>query len=179
MAPERIQRARTKGWRMPEGAVYVGRPTIYGNPFQDRDRSRGLVRYGPKHLERFGRPWDYEGRISADGASHDMWFSADDIVETYVRWATRAELVELYRLTLTVPTPGMVAASPSAGGRFVKVTVGEIRERLAGRDLACWCPLDQPCHADVLLSIAAGGDGKCESGPKTLLALVNDAAVKL
>ncbi|MEU9849319.1 DUF4326 domain-containing protein [Streptomyces sp. NPDC047985] len=31
---ERIQRRRTKGWRSPEGAVYVGRPTLYGNPFQ-------------------------------------------------------------------------------------------------------------------------------------------------
>ena len=31
--PHRIQRKRTKGWRMPEGAVYVGRPTIWGNPF--------------------------------------------------------------------------------------------------------------------------------------------------
>lgn len=25
---------------------------------------------------------------------------------------------------------------------------------LRGRDLACWCPLDQPCHADVLLKLA-------------------------
>ncbi|MEE6273499.1 DUF4326 domain-containing protein [Georgenia sp. MJ206] len=25
---------------------------------------------------------------------------------------------------------------------------------LAGRDLACWCPLDEPCHADVLLELA-------------------------
>jgi hypothetical protein len=25
---------------------------------------------------------------------------------------------------------------------------------LAGRDLACWCPLDKPCHADVLLELA-------------------------
>lgn len=25
---------------------------------------------------------------------------------------------------------------------------------LGGRDLACWCHLDQPCHADVLLVIA-------------------------
>lgn len=25
---------------------------------------------------------------------------------------------------------------------------------LEGRDLACWCALDQPCHADVLLEIA-------------------------
>lgn len=29
----RIQRKRTKGWRMPPGAVYVGRPTKWGNPF--------------------------------------------------------------------------------------------------------------------------------------------------
>jgi len=32
--------------------------------------------------------------------------------------------------------------------------VAIIRAELAGRDLACWCPLDQPCHADVLLEIA-------------------------
>lgn len=32
--PNRIQRERTTGWRMPEGAVYVGRPTKWGNPFR-------------------------------------------------------------------------------------------------------------------------------------------------
>ncbi len=31
--PKRIQRSRAKGWKMPEEAVYVGRPTIWGNPF--------------------------------------------------------------------------------------------------------------------------------------------------
>lgn len=31
--PKRIQRSRTKGWRMPEGAIYVGRPTKWGNPY--------------------------------------------------------------------------------------------------------------------------------------------------
>jgi hypothetical protein len=25
---------------------------------------------------------------------------------------------------------------------------------LRGKDLACWCPLDQPCHGDVLLEMA-------------------------
>lgn len=30
----------------------------------------------------------------------------------------------------------------------------EIRNELAGKNLACWCPLDQPCHADVLLELA-------------------------
>lgn len=29
-----------------------------------------------------------------------------------------------------------------------------IRAELRGHDLACWCHLDQPCHADVLLEIA-------------------------
>jgi hypothetical protein len=28
------------------------------------------------------------------------------------------------------------------------------RQMLAGRTLMCWCRLDQPCHADVLLQIA-------------------------
>ncbi|SKV05652.1 Uncharacterised protein [Mycobacteroides abscessus subsp. bolletii] len=28
--------------------------------------------------------------------------------------------------------------------------------RLRGHDLACWCPPDQPCHADVLLELANG-----------------------
>lgn len=32
--------------------------------------------------------------------------------------------------------------------------IGAIRGLLAGKNLACWCPLDQPCHADVLLELA-------------------------
>ena len=32
-----------------------------------------------------------------------------------------------------------------------------IRAGLAGRNLACWCPADGPCHADLLLRIANDG----------------------
>lgn len=32
----------------------------------------------------------------------------------------------------------------------------QIRRELAGKDLICWCPLGQPCHADLLLEIANG-----------------------
>lgn len=152
-APKRIQLRRTKGWEKPANAIVVARPSRWGNPFRYRTPA-GLVHYGPRHLERFGREWDYEGRISSAGAHHDMWFSRDDIVETHVRYATRAELVELYRLTLIDPTPGMLLAYPSRGGHFLSVTVDDIVAGLAGHDLACWCPLDQPCHADVLLEIA-------------------------
>lgn len=38
--------------------------------------------------------------------------------------------------------------------------IREGRHLLAGRDLVCWCPLDQPCHADVLLELANGGEDK-------------------
>jgi hypothetical protein len=36
----------------------------------------------------------------------------------------------------------------------LRFTVDDARERLAGSDLACWCSLDGPCHADVLLRVA-------------------------
>ena len=32
--------------------------------------------------------------------------------------------------------------------------VKRLLEPLRGRDLVCWCPLDKPCHADVLLELA-------------------------
>ena len=33
--------------------------------------------------------------------------------------------------------------------------VESAKQELRGKDLACWCSLDLPCHADVLLEIAA------------------------
>ena len=33
-------------------------------------------------------------------------------------------------------------------------TQEEIRRHLRGKNLACWCPLDVCCHADVLLRLA-------------------------
>lgn len=30
----------------------------------------------------------------------------------------------------------------------------QVRKELRDKNLACWCPLDQPCHADILLRIA-------------------------
>lgn len=52
----------------------------------------------------------------------------------------RAEAVRRYRDDLLA-------------GRL-EVTVDDIRRELRGRDLACYCPLDEPCHAEVLLAIA-------------------------
>jgi len=106
--PKRIQRKRLKGYRMPEGAVYVGRPTKWGNPFRV-----GL-------LACFCR-------------------SAGECQHNALRRETAAEAAQSYR---ELPR-----------SRF---RLEEIRRELRGKDLACWCPLDEPCHADVLLEIANG-----------------------
>jgi hypothetical protein len=42
-------------------------------------------------------------------------------------------------------------------GEVDEFFISEVMRELKGKNLACWCPLDQPCHADVLLKIANGG----------------------
>ena len=73
-----------------------------------------------------GRPtkWGNPWAIEADGA------------------VTRDESVALYRRALI------------AGVLATGVTVKDARRELRGLDLVCWCPLDQACHADVLLDVA-------------------------
>ena len=98
--PTRIQCRRTKGWKLPEGAIYVGRPTRWGNPF------------------RIGEPF---------------YRTAEDAVQRFKAGLTVAPL----------PHP------ESYMGRILTDI-----HLLRGKNLACWCPLDQPCHADILLEIA-------------------------
>ena len=57
--PKRIQRKRSKGWRMPSGVVYVGRPTKWGNPFK-------LSVYGEESLRLFRK--DLERRLELEPA---------------------------------------------------------------------------------------------------------------
>lgn len=43
--PKRIQRKRTRGWRMPPNAVCVTRPTMWGNPFTHDDPAQAVAAY--------------------------------------------------------------------------------------------------------------------------------------
>lgn len=117
MSPQRIQRQRVKGWRMPDGAVYVGRPSKWGNPYRVQE------------VNRFGHyPWAWRVRPEPSVGAYKC---------TYVTERKAAErAVHLFR---------QEAGRPSWADRIVE---------LRGRDLACWCPLDMPCHADVLLDLA-------------------------
>jgi len=86
--PKRVQRKRTKGWRMPPNTVYVGRPTKWGNPFK------------------------MGGVFSSREES--LWY--------YRSWLNR-----------------QIDLDPT------------FLDPLKGKDLACWCRPDQPCHGDILL----------------------------
>ncbi len=43
--PRRVRRKRTKGYKMPKGVVYVGRPTKYANPYRVDKQLPKSVRY--------------------------------------------------------------------------------------------------------------------------------------
>jgi Domain of unknown function (DUF4326) len=124
MSPQRIQRERTAGWRMPEGAVYVGRPTKWGNPY-------ALGRVGTAH----GWTGWYVGDIRSD------W---DNLGEYPTKVEAAGRAVQLYQAQAWLIN-------------------ADVCRELAGKDLVCWCPLEDthgnrvPCHADVLLEIANSG----------------------
>lgn len=93
--PKRIQRKRTKGWRMPPNTVSVTRPGPFGNPF-------------------------VVGQLSEYGDVPD----AETAVAFYRSWIDKG----LQRIRIV--------------------------QELRGKNLACFCPIGSPCHADVLLEIA-------------------------
>lgn len=125
-APVRIQRQRTKGWRMPENTVYVGRGTKWGNPFRVGD-------YAVIDTVHVGTP--VNGKL----------FQATE--HTAIKMDPKMAS-DLYRIFLSA------RASNSSDGIKNMPWWQDIRREIAGKNLACWCPPDQPCHADVLLEIA-------------------------
>lgn len=104
---KRVQRRRTAGSKLPEGAVYVGRPTKWGNPFSAKQAAE-----------------------AGYGDGHKM------AVYAFREWLRG--------------NPDFVAGENL---RRRQAILNDIRE-LRGADLACFCPLDRECHADVLLELS-------------------------
>lgn len=124
--PQRIQLRRTKGWRKPEGAAVVARPTRWGNPFAVRECRSPWCRADRLPV----RHWHvYDPDAGACGLSEPTKAIAAAVAVDWFHQAVvdDSELVE---------------------------SVENIVSGLRGKDLACWCPLGQPCHADVLLEVA-------------------------
>lgn len=109
---------------MPAGAVYVGRPTEWGNSAVAGDCRP--CRWGE-------HPGDHVAMSAADAVAEyrDVW----EVLLTVEEGVGRM-------------TPEELRLAGVSGVQF------DYFEDIRGRDLVCWCPLGQPCHADVLLELA-------------------------
>ena len=137
-APKRIRLSRAKGYRKPAGAIVVARPTRWGNPFDFRRSEYCWLALS------FGCRGDMRGRMEASVRAFREWLTSPPgcVTREYHRGVTLgSDAIEIDigpRLEITRQAPSHL----------------EIREALRGYDLGCWCPLDSPCHADVLLAVA-------------------------
>lgn len=61
--PIRVQRKRTRGWVTPFGAIYVGRPTMWGNPYETAHEYRRWLE-GDTTLP-FREPWGSRDAVLA------------------------------------------------------------------------------------------------------------------
>jgi hypothetical protein len=88
----------------------------------------------------FGNPWTVSEILSAErenGGAITPEQAQAAAVDSYRAWLAGGEFEGTYP-ACTSNRDAILKALPS----------------LRGRNLACWCRLDQPCHADVLLELA-------------------------
>lgn len=72
-----------------------------------------------------------------------------------------AEAVRRFRAaTLGFPSNGSFCKPDAHPDSYIGRVIREAPKELRGKDLACFCALDQPCHADVLLELANAGGAK-------------------
>ena len=111
-----------------------------------RSRQKGWRK--PPNTVIVTRPWKFGNPFAAKvpGGEHGL------------ATMTREHLVEDFREWLT--TPLFAGKSPRGRDSMLGVPYSardrilENLHELRGKNLACWCPLTQPCHADVLLELA-------------------------
>lgn len=120
MTPQRIQRRRTKGARLPEKTVCVSRGTKWGNPFYI--------------INEEGSPWITDAR---DKSMPVCNYAA----------------MELLGLPADGPF-GWDNARKGVVALFKQQCCDRSFEELRGKHIACWCPVDEPCHGDVILERA-------------------------
>lgn len=94
------------------------------------------------------RPSKWGNPVKIEGAEPNLTVSVNGFPAWEDKFTTmaqaRSHAVRAYRWQL-LNHPNVIGYTP-----------GEVRAVLAGKDLACWCKTTDPCHGDVLLSIAAG-----------------------
>lgn len=138
--PDRITLSRAKGWRKPAGAIVVARPSLWGNPW-------GIGNPGTIDLV-------LEGVKTRYNTVSDM--DAIDAVWAYEGWLAGKPIWPVNLPEITLTATGKQAMRDHLHARRMQILAN--LDQLRGHDLCCWCKPGQPCHADVLLILANGGD---------------------
>lgn len=69
--------------------------------------------------------------------------------------ATAEEAVRMFRsAVIGFHSNGSFCAPTAHPESYIGRIIADAPKELRGKDLMCWCALDQPCHADVLLELA-------------------------
>lgn len=127
----RVQRKRTKGYKMPKSVIYVGRGSKFGNPFK---LVGDMIYVDAGHRRKILDKWVYYGN---QNPKYDGSFKVEDVVKLF-----RDLLMDL----------NSHEVEPEIRERF-KYMIDRIRD-LQGKKLACWCNLKNCCHADVLIELS-------------------------
>jgi hypothetical protein len=123
-APKRIQLSRKKGYRKPEGAIVVARPSRWGNP------------------------------VHVGATAYCSVESDEGYLDGLTIVVTPAIAVAMYRDLMQTRLEYPSWPDPHPDDDAWTQEWHDALAELRGHDLACWCPADQPCHADVLLELA-------------------------
>ena len=147
---KRIQRQRTKGYRLPPDAIYVGRPSPWGNPFPWQGEG------APWMALALGEHADAAGRRAAAVKLHRWWISGADPqtfpIPTDAGKGSAIEYNDGTVRTMSSIVNGM-GAMMWLREPLILPSQPDL-EPLRGHDLVCWCPESDPCHADALLELA-------------------------
>ena len=148
----RIQRQRTKGWRMPEGAIYVGRPSRWGNPWP----VTGDIQ--PWLALALGQRADKAGRQASAVIAYRAWMTGTPLpVPTDDQLPDEGGSLEYsdgtVRKVSSLPVGmGLMMLARYPIGVPERPDIEPLRDATA---LVCWCGLDEPCHGDVLIELLA------------------------
>lgn len=126
--PRRIRLRREKGWRLAEAT---------NNP-------NGLVIVDRR--SQWGNPFVVHKHTLQQCGPEPLLIDCP-LDEHQIAVDNAAEAVRRLRHTLQFP----LISDPWYP------SLDAIRDELAGKDLVCWCPLDGPCHGDLLLELANPG----------------------
>lgn len=114
--PKRVQRKRTKGYRLPPDTICVTRPGKWGNPYTVKGVKGAWI-----------TQWVV---LNPNGEERGLSYNRKD--------AALFRAVQLFEFDMRI----RLANDP------------RLLDDLRGKNLACWCNVGAPCHADVLLELA-------------------------